>query len=374
MGSSDLSSEDDDNRKTFFHDNKTSTPIPTDYQQKNIESDTKIQSDLGIKSNEKSANTSLKTKNFNWDSSDDDSSSADGLGPNAYVPSVQKKEPTKEVDFGTGVASESSSTSSKRSVTSSCTEESDWDSDMEDCESMENYETKNNDTIDALNEASKLKFDDEKDEFINEITVENNIKKEKEINSTHLSTTELKNNLYTNTETLNHETKLNSPTKINEIENLEQKSEINHTSSATLHEPILLDQMTLSGKLDQIQTLDANNKTKVVTSNSLVKQNNSPLKYTLIAENVKLNEEKDDSSAKNLSELQCHDQKLIITGDQKPANLVTNNNVVEDKILNSSANSVLSKTASFLIDDTGSQSLLSSSTTSESESASDHEQ
>ena len=56
-------------------------------------------------------------------------------------------EPTKEVDFGTGVASESSSTSSKRSVTSSCTEESDWDSDMEDCESMENYETKNNDTI-----------------------------------------------------------------------------------------------------------------------------------------------------------------------------------------------------------------------------------
>ena len=89
--SSDLSSEDDDNRKTFFHDNKTSTPIPTDYQQKNIESDTKIQSDLGIKSNEKSANTSLKTKNFNWDSSDDDSSSADGLGPNAYVPSVQKK-------------------------------------------------------------------------------------------------------------------------------------------------------------------------------------------------------------------------------------------------------------------------------------------
>jgi len=372
--SSDLSSEDDDNKKTFFHDNKTSTPIPTDYQQKNIESDTKIQSDLGIKSNEKSANTSLKTKNFNWDSSDDDSSSADGLGPNAYVPSVQKKEPTKEVDFGTGVASESSSTSSKRSVTSSCTEESDWDSDMEDCESMENYETKNNDTIDALNEASKLKFDDEKDEFINEITVENNIKKEKEINSTHLSTTELKSNLDTNTETLNHETKLNSPTKINEIENLEQKSEINHTSSATLHEPILLDQMTLSGKLDQIQTLDANNKTKVVTSNSLVKQNNSPLKYTLIAENVKLNEEKDDSSAKNLSELQCHDQKLIITGDQKPANLVTNNNVVEDKILNSSANSVLSKTASFLIDDTGSQSLLSSSTTSESESASDHEQ
>ena len=228
--------------------------------------------------------------------------------------------------------------------------------------------------LDALNEASKLKFDDEKDEFINEITVENNIKKEKEINSTHLSTTELKSNLDTNTETLNHETKLNSPTKINEIENLEQKSEINHTSSATLHEPILLDQMTLSGKLDQIQTLDANNKTKVVTSNSLVKQNNSPLKYTLIAENVKLNEEKDDSSAKNLSELQCHDQKLIITGDQKPANLVTNNNVVEDKILNSSANSVLSKTASFLIDDTGSQSLLSSSTTSESESASDHEQ
>ena len=87
--SSDLSSEGD--KKEFFDNKKSSTPVQADYQQSNVQSGANVPSEQGAKSNEKLENVVLENKSLNWDTSEDDSSSADDLDPSAYVSSIQQK-------------------------------------------------------------------------------------------------------------------------------------------------------------------------------------------------------------------------------------------------------------------------------------------
>ena len=230
--------------------------------------------------------------------------------------------------------------------------------------------------LDALNEASKLKFEDEKDDSEYEINEENVVNEQQPCDAEIVSANELNSSIVAN-KILNSEKgdEINMSKNINKADSLVQKSDNNQTTSATLHEKIPLHQTTSAEAPDKVP--DTISKTELETSKSPVSLSKSPVNYTLIAENVKLKEEKEDFAAENATELHLHDQKVSFTGDQKPVNPVnlnTTKNYDAEKMLNSSANSVISKTASFLVDETGSQSLLSSSTTSESESESDHKQ
>lgn len=87
--SSDLSSEGD--KKEFVNDKKSSTPIQADYQQSKVQSGANVPAEQGTRSNEKLESVILENKNLNWDTSEDDSSSADDLDPSAYVSSIQQK-------------------------------------------------------------------------------------------------------------------------------------------------------------------------------------------------------------------------------------------------------------------------------------------